>query len=358
MELQAPKVTLPLKVSTQRGVRFVGWFVVVPFAVFFWLLWLGVIVLGIGAWLSWPKKALTDITILLFVSLLLPSLIFAVVYFASGWVHDFLATYELGQDGLTKRSPLWAQKVLWHQVVEWKPSESGDVWWLLNEKGRRIMSIDWHMLQPEIVPMMKAFVLQQLRLRWDDVLARWSVQGKTFRPSDGAITVTVFETLLCVGGAISLLWNGLNSLWSHILFSSVLAGAFFCGLKALRLATKRVHVQGDWLTFSELFHNVRLNLKAVTEVRPMLVTCLTSKRVTLEGVVLVCGSEQIRLTQELRDFHLLMLYLAQRVPETWGKILQAMATDEMRMEGDHLEVYTADVTEQPRNQQSQEQGDV
>ena len=93
---------------------------------------------------------------------LVTGLICLLAILLTGKVHDALATYEFTLQGVSKRSPFREQQANWSEVVGWAISENDGIWWLLNRKGRLLLSLEWHTLPDEQVPAAKAFVVDHL----------------------------------------------------------------------------------------------------------------------------------------------------------------------------------------------------
>jgi hypothetical protein len=117
-------------------------------------------------------------------------LCFLVTYLVSGWVHDFLATYQVTQDGLIKSSPFRMQRVRWEQIVKLRWEAAEDVWWLMDRQGRPLLAVDWHLLPPDqLTTMLRAHLFQHFQKQWETLFAEWATKGKVFRPSPSSLLV-------------------------------------------------------------------------------------------------------------------------------------------------------------------------
>jgi hypothetical protein len=249
-------------------------------------------------------------------------LCFLVTYLVSGWVHDFLATYQVTQDGLIKSSPFRMQRVRWEQIIKLRWEAAEDVWWLMDRQGRPLLAVDWHLLPPDqLTTMLRAHLFQHFQKQWETLFVEWATKGKVFRPSPGSLLVIGLGSLTFIALAITF-WGQANLFWKALWAFIALRGIW--GIKeTLRLLTFRLSVRGDWLFVSELFRTTRLHLGSVTGVVPIYFP--RCKRIMLEGLELKSDSARVRFNNELPDFLLLCLYLASKLPSPWNDILRAVA---------------------------------
>jgi hypothetical protein len=94
---------------------------------------------------------------------LVTGLVVLLAILLTGLLHDALAVYEFTLQDVSKRSPFREQRANWSEVAGWAISESDRIWWLLDTKGRVLLSLEWHTLPEEQVPAAKAFVVNHLR---------------------------------------------------------------------------------------------------------------------------------------------------------------------------------------------------
>jgi len=146
----------PLRLQAKRANRVAGW-VLAGLVGFLWLLAFLFALLSL-AMLSQHGAlglALCLVTgLICFLALLL-----------TGKVHDALAVYEFTLQGVSKRSPFREQRANWSEVAGWAIAESDGIWWLLDEEGRVVLSLEWHTLPEEKVPAAKAFVVDRMSRR-------------------------------------------------------------------------------------------------------------------------------------------------------------------------------------------------
>ncbi|MFA0742169.1 MAG: hypothetical protein DFNUSKGM_002290 [Candidatus Fervidibacter sacchari] len=305
-------------VTTQKA-RWVGWLLLLPLAALLCLQSLGIFALAIWSWFVWHNLELV------FLCALMSILCFLVTYLVIGRVHDHLATYQVTQDGLIKSSPLRTQRILWEQVVKFRREVAEDVWWLKDSRGRSLLAINWYLLPTDqVTAMIKARLFQHFFQQWETLFANWSAKGKTFRPEpmdffgEGLAPLICYPTIF----AVILDWN---TLWKVPLATVLALGAPLVVRRSLSVLTRKVSVQGDWLFVSELFQTTRLHLGSVTEVLPIVTCPLSDGRQELKGLELKSGSVRVRISNELRDFFLLCLYLASKLPSPWNAIVKALA---------------------------------
>jgi hypothetical protein len=304
------------QVATTQWARWIGWLVLVPLTVLFCLLGLSLLALALRLWFA--QHNLETV----FLCALMSVLCFLVTYLVSGWVHDFLATYQVTQDGLIKSSPFRMQRVRWEQIVKLRWEAAEDVWWLMDCRGCPLLAVDWHLLPPDqLTTMLRAHLFQHFQKQWETLFAEWATKGKVFRPSPGSLLGEGLGSLTFIALAITF-WGQANLFWKALWAFIALRGIW--GIKeTLRLLTFRLSVRGDWLFVSELFRTTRLHLWSVTGVVPIYFP--RCKRIMLEGLELKSDSARVRFDNELPDFLLLCLYLASKLPSPWNDILRAVA---------------------------------
>jgi hypothetical protein len=132
----------------------VGWLLVVPVG-FSWLLAVVFALLSLAALLQNGAVGLA--------AGLVTGLVVLLAILLTGLLHDALAVYEFTLQDVSKRSPFREQRANWSEVAGWAISESDGIWWLLDTKGRVLLSLEWHTLPEEQVPAAKAFVVNHLR---------------------------------------------------------------------------------------------------------------------------------------------------------------------------------------------------
>ncbi|MFA0770685.1 MAG: hypothetical protein REDVDVYQ_001197 [Candidatus Fervidibacter sp.] len=146
------------QVATTQWARWIGWLVLVSLTVLFCLLGLSLLALALRLWFA--QHNLETV----FLCALMSVLCFLVTYLVSGWVHDFLATYQVTQDGLIKSSPFRMQRVRWEQIIKLRWEASEDVWWLMDRQGRPLLAVDWHLLPPDqLTTMLRAHLFQHFQ---------------------------------------------------------------------------------------------------------------------------------------------------------------------------------------------------
>ncbi|MDT7894540.1 MAG: hypothetical protein RRA51_09475 [Armatimonadota bacterium] len=144
----------PLRLEAKRVNRVAGWLLAVPVG-FLWLLAVVFALLSLAALLQNGAVGLA--------SGLVTGLVVLLAILLTGKVHDALAVYEFTLQDVSKRSPFREQRANWSEVSGWAISESDGIWWLLDKKGRVLLSLEWHTLPEEQVPAAKAFVVDHLR---------------------------------------------------------------------------------------------------------------------------------------------------------------------------------------------------
>jgi hypothetical protein len=154
----------PLRLEAKRANRVVGWLLAVPVG-FLWLLAITLAFLSLAALSRIGVKEPMDLFGFGALALVI-GLICLLASLLAGKVHDALAIYEFTPQDVSKRSPFREQRANWSEVAGWAISESDGIWWLLDEKGRVLLSLEWHTLPEEQVPAAKAFVVDHLRRRF------------------------------------------------------------------------------------------------------------------------------------------------------------------------------------------------
>ncbi len=315
------------QVTTTQQARRVGWLLLLPLTVLLCHLSLNLFALALWSWWVWRDLWLVFLCASMFI------LCFLVTYLVSGYVHDYLATYQVTQDGLIKSSPLRTQQVRWEQVVKLRREVEEDVWWLMDDRGHPLLTIGWHLLpSDEVTATLKVHLFRRFQQQLENLFAEWAAKGKVFRPSLSNLLGALgagLASLTFIALALTF-WERSNLFWKAILAFYALWG-ILCGIRGiwgtLRLLTLRVFVQGDWLCVSELFRTPRLHLGSVTEVVPIL-SCPRSGRCReLEGLELKSGSVRVRISNEVRDFFLLCLYLASKLPPPWNAVVKTLAIE-------------------------------
>jgi len=151
----------PLRLQAKRANRVVGWLLAVPVG-FLWLLAVVFAFLSLAALSQIGVKEPMDLFGFGALALVI-GLICLLASLLTGKVHDALAIYEFTPQDVSKRSPFREQRANWSEVAGWAISESDGIWWLLDTKGRVLLSLEWHTLPEEQVPAAKAFVVNHLR---------------------------------------------------------------------------------------------------------------------------------------------------------------------------------------------------
>jgi hypothetical protein len=151
----------PLRLQAKRANRAAGWLLAVPVG-FLWLLAITLAFLSLAALSQIGVKEPMDLFGFGALALVI-GLICLLASLLAGKVHDALAVYEFTPQDVSKRSPFREQRANWSEVAGWAISESDGIWWLLDEKGRVLLSLEWHTLPEEQVPAAKAFVVNHLR---------------------------------------------------------------------------------------------------------------------------------------------------------------------------------------------------
>jgi hypothetical protein len=151
----------PLRLQAKRANRVAGWLLAVPVG-FLWLLAITFAFLSLAALSQIGVKEPMDLFGFGAFALVI-GLICFLASLLTGKVHDALAIYEFTLQDVSKRSPFREQRANWSEVAGWAISESDGIWWLLDEKGRVLLSLEWHTLPEEQVPAAKAFVVNHLR---------------------------------------------------------------------------------------------------------------------------------------------------------------------------------------------------
>jgi hypothetical protein len=144
----------PLRLEAKRVNRVAGWLLAVPVG-FLWLLAVVFALLSFAALLQNGAVGLA--------AGLVTGLVVLLAILLTGLLHDALAVYEFTLQDVSKRSPFREQRANWSEVAGWAISESDGIWWLLDTKGRVLLSLEWHTLPEEQVPAAKAFVVNHLR---------------------------------------------------------------------------------------------------------------------------------------------------------------------------------------------------
>ena len=150
----------PLRLEPKRANRVAGWLLAVPVG-FLWLLAITLAFLSLAALSQIGVKEPMDLFGFGALALVI-GLICLLASLLTGKVHDALAIYEFTPQDVSKRSPFREQRANWSEVAGWAISESDGIWWLLDTKGRVLLSLEWHTLPEEQVPAAKAFVTKQL----------------------------------------------------------------------------------------------------------------------------------------------------------------------------------------------------
>jgi hypothetical protein len=143
----------PLRLEAKRVNRVAGWLLAVPVG-FLWLLAVVFALLSLAVLLQNGAVGLA--------AGLVTGLVVLLAILLTGLLHDALAIYEFTLQDVSKRSPFREQRANWSEVAGWAISESDGIWWLLDTKGRVLLSLEWHTLPEEQVPAAKAFVTKQL----------------------------------------------------------------------------------------------------------------------------------------------------------------------------------------------------
>jgi hypothetical protein len=151
----------PLRLQAKWANRVVGWLLAVPVG-FLWLLAITFAFLSLAALSQIGVKEPMDLFGFGALALVI-GLICLLASLLTGKVHDALAIYEFTPQDVSKQSPFREQRANWSEVAGWAISESDGIWWLLDEKGRVLLSLEWHTLPEEQVPAAKAFVVDHLR---------------------------------------------------------------------------------------------------------------------------------------------------------------------------------------------------
>jgi hypothetical protein len=154
----------PLRLEAKRVNRVAGWLLAVPVG-FLWLLAITFAFLSLAALSQIGVKEPMDLFGFGAFALVIGLICFLAILL-TGKVHDALAVYEFTLQDVSKRSPFREQRANWSEVAGWAISESDGIWWLLDEKGRVLLSLEWHTLPEEQVPAAKAFVVDHLRRRF------------------------------------------------------------------------------------------------------------------------------------------------------------------------------------------------
>jgi hypothetical protein len=150
----------PLRLQAKRANRVVGWLLAVPVG-FLWLLAITLAFLSLAALSQIGVKEPMDLFGFGALALVI-GLICLLASLLTGKLHDALAIYEFTPQDVSKRSPFREQRANWSEVAGWEISESNGIWWLLDTKGRVLLSLEWHTLPEEQVPAAKAFVVDHL----------------------------------------------------------------------------------------------------------------------------------------------------------------------------------------------------
>ncbi len=150
-----------LRLQAKWANRVVGWLLAVPVG-FLWLLAITFAFLSLAALSQIGVKEPMNLFGFGALALVI-GLICLLASLLTGKVHDALAIYEFTPQNVSKRSPFREQRANWSEVAGWAISESDGIWWLLDEKGRVLLSLEWHTLPEEQVPAAKAFVVDHLR---------------------------------------------------------------------------------------------------------------------------------------------------------------------------------------------------
>jgi hypothetical protein len=151
----------PLRLEAKRVNRVAGWLLAVPVG-FLWLLAITFAFLSLAALSQIGVKEPMDLFGFGALALVI-GLICFLASLLTGKLHDALAVYEFTPQDVSKRSPFREQRANWSEVAGWAISESDGIWWLLDTKGRVLLSLEWHTLPEEQVPAAKAFVVDHLR---------------------------------------------------------------------------------------------------------------------------------------------------------------------------------------------------
>jgi hypothetical protein len=150
-----------LRLEPKRENRVAGWLLAVPVG-FLWLLAITFAFLSLAVLSQISVKEPMDLFGFGAFALVI-GLICLLASLLTGKVHDALAIYEFTPQDVSKQSPFREQRANWSEVAGWAISESDGIWWLLDEKGRVLLSLEWHTLPEEQVPAAKAFVVDHLR---------------------------------------------------------------------------------------------------------------------------------------------------------------------------------------------------
>jgi len=150
----------PLRLQAKWANRVVGWLLAVPVG-FLWLLAITFAFLSLVALSQIGVKEPMDLFGFGAFALVI-GLICLLASLLTGKLHDALAVYEFTPQDVSKRSPFREQRANWSEVAGWAIAESDGIWWLLDTKGRVLLSLEWHTLPEEQVPAAKAFVVDHL----------------------------------------------------------------------------------------------------------------------------------------------------------------------------------------------------
>jgi hypothetical protein len=154
----------PLRLQAKWASRVVGWLLAMPVG-FLWLLAVVFAFLSLAALSQIGVKEPMDLFGFGALALVM-GLICLLASLLTGKLHDALAVYEFTPQDVSKQSPFREQRANWSEVAGWAIAESDGVWWLLDTKGRVLLSLEWHTLPEEQVPAAKAFVVDHLRRRF------------------------------------------------------------------------------------------------------------------------------------------------------------------------------------------------
>jgi len=143
----------PLRLQARQANRVAGWLL----AVFVGFLWFLTIVFALLSLAILSQHGAIGLA-----SCLMTGLICFLAILLTGKFHDALAVYEFTLQGVSKRSPFREQRANWSDVAGWAISESDGIWWLLDRKGRVLLSLEWLDLPNEQVPAAKAFIAEHL----------------------------------------------------------------------------------------------------------------------------------------------------------------------------------------------------
>ncbi|MCS7187666.1 MAG: hypothetical protein RMK89_12040, partial [Armatimonadota bacterium] len=125
-----------MRFETKRSERLAGWLLLLPCAVAFWSFTFGLAVLFLSAFAATAHRSSfgEKLLVLVAVGIVIGMLSF-LSWILSGKLHDALANYEFGEQGVVKESPFYHQEVQWSQVAGWALSFNDRTWWLLNAEG-------------------------------------------------------------------------------------------------------------------------------------------------------------------------------------------------------------------------------